>query len=92
MLDRKPMSWCWVAIESPEIGDSISNVRMSHGGKILQGTHSIEIGDCVKYQTQTRVIIRELAEAGRGKPRWEGLASTCVLRPSRYRSAQISGW
>jgi hypothetical protein len=39
------MSWCWVAIESPEIGDCISNVGSSHSGEILQGTHSIEIGN-----------------------------------------------
>jgi hypothetical protein len=38
----KPMSWSWVAIESPEIGDSIGNVGSSHGCEILQGTHSIE--------------------------------------------------
>jgi hypothetical protein len=46
----------------------------------------------VKYQTRTRVITQELVEAGQGKPRWKGLASTCVLRPSQYHSAQISGW
>jgi hypothetical protein len=45
VLDCSPVLRMGIVVEATKVGDSIGNVGVSHGGKILEGANSREIGN-----------------------------------------------